>query len=159
MIFKLDAFCVHGSCNIAASHVVTHLTPAVTWFEAMNLRIFLFLRKTTTKPPKQTWLIRHIWPNNLGQIQEIADRSRAKQKNTCASGNPTLPKFTGETRIFFSFSGKKYNFTHFERRNAFQNANNYIFSQEKNNLKIYVCLPYLKLSDPLSETHLFFYLA
>ena len=25
-------------------------------------------------------------------------------------------------RIFFRFSGKKYNFMHFERRNAFQNA-------------------------------------
>ena len=27
-------------------------------------------------------------------------------KNTCVSGNQTLPKFTGETLNFFKFSGK-----------------------------------------------------
>ena len=43
---------------------------------------------------------------------------------------------------------------HFERRNAFENATNYIFFQKKN-----MCLPYLKFSDPLPETHLFLYLA
>ena len=49
---------------------------------------------------------------------------------------------------------------HFERRNAFQNALNYIFYQEKIIIKKnYVCLPYLKLSDLLPETYLFFYLA
>ena len=32
---------------------------------------------------------------------------------------PTLPKFTGETLIFFQVFKKKYNFMHFERRNAF----------------------------------------
>ena len=31
-----------------------------------------------------------------------------------------------------------------------------IFFPEKNNEKRYVCLPYLKFSDPLPETHLFF---
>ena len=46
---------------------------------------------------------------------------------------------------------------HFERRNDFQNAWNYIFSQKKKKLKKYMCLPYLKLSDPLiPETHFFF---
>ena len=43
---------------------------------------------------------------------------------------------------------------HFERRNAFQNAYNYInFSRKK------ICvptLPYLKFSDPLPETQFFF---
>ena len=34
-----------------------------------------------------------------------------------------------------------------------------IFFPEKKELKKYVCLPFLKLSDPLPETHLFFYLA
>ena len=48
---------------------------------------------------------------------------------------------------------------HFERQNAFQNAENYIFCQKKNDQKRYVCLPYLKFSDPLPETHLFLYLA
>ena len=33
----------------------------------------------------------------------------------------------------------------------------FFFSTKKNNLKKYVCLPYLKFSDPLPETHLFFY--
>ena len=45
---------------------------------------------------------------------------------------------------------------YFERRNAFQNAHNYIFIQKK---MLYVCLPYLIFSDPFPETHLFFYLA
>ena len=31
-------------------------------------------------------------------------------KNTCVYGNPTLPKFTGETLIFFRFSWEKYAF-------------------------------------------------
>ena len=32
----------------------------------------------------------------------------------------------------------------------------YFFQKRKYYLKTYVCLPYLKLSDPLSKTHLFF---
>ena len=31
------------------------------------------------------------------------------------------------------------------------------FSRKKKNKKKYVCLPYLKFSDPLSETHIFIY--
>ena len=42
---------------------------------------------------------------------------------------------------------------HFERRNAFQNAKNYIFSRKK-----YVCLPYQQFSDPLPERHIYFFL-
>ena len=34
-------------------------------------------------------------------------------------------------RIFFRFSGKIYNFMHFERQNAFQNVENYIFFSKK----------------------------
>ena len=68
-----------------------------------------------------------------------------------------LPKFTGETYNFFQVFWKKYNFMHFERQNAFQNAY-YCFS-EKKLVKKYKCLPYLKFSDLLPETHLFFYLA
>ena len=34
--------------------------------------------------------------------------------------------------IIFSGSSEKYNFMHFERRNAFQNAYNYIFREKKN---------------------------
>ena len=45
---------------------------------------------------------------------------------------------------------------HFERRNASQNAYNYTFLQKKKIEKKYVCLPDLKFSDPLPETHLFF---
>ena len=41
---------------------------------------------------------------------------------------------------------------HFERQNAFQNAFKKIFFRGKK----YVCLPYLKFSDLLPETHLFF---
>ena len=44
---------------------------------------------------------------------------------------------------------------HFEWQNAFQNAYNYIFPEKKLKKK-YVRLPYLKFSDPLPETHLFF---
>ena len=33
------------------------------------------------------------------------------------------------------------------------------FSRKNKNKKIYVCLPYLKFSDPLPEKQLFFYLA
>ena len=40
---------------------------------------------------------------------------------------------------------------HFERQDAFQNVWKYIFFPEKK-----VCLPYIKFSDWLSETHLFF---
>ena len=37
---------------------------------------------------------------------------------------------------------------HFERQNAFQNAQNYIFFFQKKKIKQkYVCLPYLKFSD------------
>ena len=39
-------------------------------------------------------------------------------KNTCVPYLNLLVK----PRMFFRFSGKKYNFMHFERRNAFQNA-------------------------------------
>ena len=52
---------------------------------------------------------------------------------------------------------EKYHSMHFERLNAFQNAWKCIFSRKK--WKKYVCLPFLKISDPLPETHLFFYLA
>ena len=46
---------------------------------------------------------------------------------------------------------------HFERQDVFQNAKKLsFFFRKKNNLKKYVCLPYLKLSDPLPETHLLF---
>ena len=41
---------------------------------------------------------------------------------------------------------------HFERQNAFQNSKNYFYFSEKK----YVCLPYLKISDLLPETHIFF---
>ena len=41
-------------------------------------------------------LMRPKWLK-LGQIK----------KNTSVWGNPTLPKFTGETQIFFRFHGKK----------------------------------------------------
>ena len=45
---------------------------------------------------------------------------------------------------------------HFERRNALKL---YFILQNKKYLKKNVCLPYLKCSDLLPETHLFFYLA
>ena len=41
---------------------------------------------------------------------------------------------------------------HLERQNAFQNAQNFIFFPEIT----YVCLPYLKNSDLLPETHFLF---
>ena len=41
---------------------------------------------------------------------------------------------------------------HFERPNAQKNP------EKRKVKKKYVCLPYLKFSDPLPETHLFFYL-
>ena len=44
---------------------------------------------------------------------------------------------------------------YFEMQNAFQNAQKIYFYPEKN-MKAYTCL---KFSDPLPETHLFFYLA
>ena len=43
---------------------------------------------------------------------------------------------------------------HFERGNAFQNAENYIFLG-KNKKKRYLCLPYLKVSDLLPK-HTYF---
>ena len=42
---------------------------------------------------------------------------KAKIKNTCVKGNPTLPKFTGEPRIYSGFW--RFFFMHFERPNAF----------------------------------------
>ena len=47
---------------------------------------------------------------------------------------------------------------HFERQDAFQIAWNYIFSRKKNNLKKYVWAVLPKISDPLPETHLIFFL-
>ena len=48
---------------------------------------------------------------------------------------------------------------HFKRRNAFQNAENYIFFQKINNLKN-VCLPTLpKVLRPVTRNTLFFNLA
>ena len=45
---------------------------------------------------------------------------------------------------------------HFERRNAFQNAQNFIFCQKKVIKKKYVSLPYLKFSDPFTQNTLIF---
>ena len=53
-------------------------------------------------------------------------------------------------RIFSAFL-QKYNFMHFGRHKI-------VFFPKNNNTKNYVCLPYLKFSDPLPEKHLFFYL-
>ena len=47
---------------------------------------------------------------------------------------------------------------HFERRMPFKMYKIKFFPEEKY-IKKYVCLPYLEFLDPLSETHLFFYLA
>ena len=58
--------------------------------------------------------------------------------------------------IFLQVFRKKYYFMHFERHFAFQNALNYIFSGKKKWLKKNVCLPYLKFSDLLPETHMLF---
>ena len=54
-------------------------------------------------------------------------------------------------RIFFRFSEKIF-FIHFEGISPFK-VHKIIFFPE---IKIYVCLPYLKISDQLPETHLFF---
>ena len=45
---------------------------------------------------------------------------------------------------------------HFERQMPFK-MHKVIFIPEKQTIKKYVCLPYLKFSDLLPETHLFFY--
>ena len=45
---------------------------------------------------------------------------------------------------------------HFERQICLSNCIKLYFSEIKIIKKIYVCLPYLKCSDPLPETHLFF---
>ena len=59
--------------------------------------------------------------------------------------------------IFSGLLEKIYNFMHFERHFTFQNGSNYLFfPEEKENIKK---KKYLKFSDPLPKTHLFFYLA
>ena len=55
---------------------------------------------------------------------------------------------------FFSGFLEKYNFMHFARHFCLSKCIKLLFFPEKKN----VCLPYLKFSDPLPETHLFFYL-
>ena len=58
-------------------------------------------------------------------------------------------------RINFRFSGeKKIQFYAFWKAKCLSKCIKLYFFQKKN-----VCLPYLKFSDPLPETHLFFYLA
>ena len=53
---------------------------------------------------------------------------------------------------------KKYNFMHFDRRNAFQMHKIIFFSRKKIIIKK-ICVHHLKFLDMLPETHLFFYLA
>ena len=63
-------------------------------------------------------------------------------------------------RIFFRFSGKNIILCILKGKIAFSKIIKlYFFSRKKLLKKIYVCLPYLKFSDPLLETHLLFYLA
>ena len=60
----------------------------------------------------------------------------------------------GKSRIFFKFSGKKYIFFCILKAKCFTKCIKlYLFPEKK---KKYVCLPYLKFSDQLPETHLFF---
>ena len=47
---------------------------------------------------------------------------------------------------------------HFERRNVVFKMHKIIFFPEKKNKKKYVCLPYIKFSYQLQETHLFFFI-
>ena len=58
-------------------------------------------------------------------------------------------------RIFSGLLGKRIILCISEGEIAFK-MQKIIFFPEKNNLKKYVCLPYLKLSDPLPEIHLAF---
>ena len=60
--------------------------------------------------------------------------------------------------IFSSFLGKKLFLCILKGEMLFKMQKIIYFFPEKNNLKKYVCLPYLNLSDPLPKTHLFFYL-
>ena len=53
------------------------------------------------------------------------------------------------------FLWKKYNFIHFERQNCLSKCVQLYLSRKKIIKKMYVCLPYLKVSDPLPETLLF----
>ena len=62
-------------------------------------------------------------------------------------------------RIFFRFSGKKVSFYAFWKAIWPFKMHKMILYSRKNNQKKYVCLLYLKFSDPLPETHLFFYFA
>ena len=55
-----------------------------------------------------------------GGFEQMVGVCVRKQANE--EGNLTLPKFTGETYNYFQVFWKKYNFMHFERLNAFQNA-------------------------------------
>ena len=60
-----------------------------------------------------------------------------------------------KTRMFSGLLEKKYNFMHFERRNAFQNALNYIFSEIKIIKKL--SLPTLpKIIRPVTQNTLIF---
>ena len=62
-------------------------------------------------------------------------------------------------RIFFRFSGKNIISCILKGEMPFKMHKMIFFLENKNDLKKYVCLPYLKFSDPLPETHFFFYLA
>ena len=59
-------------------------------------------------------------------------------KDTCVKDNPA---YWWNLEIFQVFWKNMYNFMHFDRGNKFF---------------IYVCLPYLKFSDPLPKTHNFY---
>ena len=59
--------------------------------------------------------------------------------------------------LFSGFLEEKYNSIHFERHFAFQMYKIIFFSRNKKIIKKkYVCLPYLKFSDPLPKTLIFF---
>ena len=57
---------------------------------------------------------------------------------------------------FFRFSGKKIILCILKGKMPFKIHKIIYFSSEKKIIKKYVCLPYLKCSDLLSKTHLFF---
>ena len=64
------------------------------------------------------------------------------KKNTCVKGNPTLPKFTGETLIFFlDFQGKFIILCIFKGEMHFKMHKIIFFSRKRRIKKKCVCLP------------------
>ena len=92
-------------------------------------------------------------------ISKTLDRLGQIKKNPVFRVTRPYLNLLVKPRMFFRFSGKNMMLCILKGEMPSKMNKIIFFSRKKKYFKKYVCLPYLKFSDPLPESHLFFYLA